>query len=159
MTLYEIALGIARGLEYLHRSCNTRIVHFDIKPHNILLDKNFCPKISDFSLAKICPREGSIVSMLGAKGTVGYIAPEVFCRNFGGVSHKIDVYSYGIMVFKIVGGGRNKDVEIDCTSETFFSHWIYKRLEQDEDLELHGLTNEKDHEHARKMIIMSLWCI
>ena len=44
-TLYKIAIGIARGLEYLHRGCNTRILHFDIKPHNILLDENFCPKI------------------------------------------------------------------------------------------------------------------
>uniref|UniRef100_A0A8R7UMW1 non-specific serine/threonine protein kinase n=1 Tax=Triticum urartu TaxID=4572 RepID=A0A8R7UMW1_TRIUA len=52
--LFDIAVGIARGLEYLHRGCNTRIVHFDIKPHNILLDQNFCPKISDFGLAKQC---------------------------------------------------------------------------------------------------------
>ncbi|KAG2700858.1 hypothetical protein I3760_06G017300 [Carya illinoinensis] len=87
-TLYKIAVGIARGLEYLHRGCNNRILHFDIKPHNILLDENFCPKISDFGLAKVCPREQSIISMLGARGTAGYIAPEVFCRNFGGVSHK-----------------------------------------------------------------------
>ncbi|XP_059434653.1 PR5-like receptor kinase [Corylus avellana] len=158
-TLYNIAIGIARGLEYLHRGCRTRILHFDIKPHNILLNENFCPKISDFGLAKICPREKSIVSMLGARGTVGYIAPEVFCRNFGGVSHKSDVYSYGMMVFEMVGGRRNIDVEIDHTSEIFFPHWIYKRLEQDEDLGLHGLMNEEDHEHVRKMIIVSLWCI
>ena len=96
--------------------------------------------------------------MLGARGTVGYIAPEVFCRNFGGIYHKSDVYNSGITVFKMVEGGKSKDVEIDCTSETFFPHWIYKRLEQDEDFEPHGLMNE-DHEHARKMIIMSLWCI
>lgn len=53
-TLPEIAVGVARGLEYLHRGCNTRILHFDIKPQNILLDKDFCPKISDFGLAKLC---------------------------------------------------------------------------------------------------------
>jgi serine/threonine protein kinase len=67
-TLYKIALGIAQGLKYLHKGCNTRILHFDIKSHNIMLDENFCPKISDFSLAKICPREKSIISMLGARG-------------------------------------------------------------------------------------------
>jgi serine/threonine protein kinase len=157
-TLYKIALGIARGLEYLHRGCNTRIVHFDIKPHNILLDENFCPKISDFGLAKICRREVSIISMLGARGTAGYIAPEVFCRNFGEVSHKSDVYSYGMMVFEMVGGRRNIDVENDHTSEIFFPHWIYNRLEQD-DLGLQDLMNEEDRESARKMIIVSLWCI
>uniref|UniRef100_A0A7C9EFI1 non-specific serine/threonine protein kinase n=1 Tax=Opuntia streptacantha TaxID=393608 RepID=A0A7C9EFI1_OPUST len=52
--LFPIAVGIARGLEYLHQGCNTRILHFDIKPHNILLDESFCPKISDFGLAKPC---------------------------------------------------------------------------------------------------------
>ena len=41
-TLYDIAVGVVRGLEYLHRGCNTRILHFDIKPHNILLDNDFC---------------------------------------------------------------------------------------------------------------------
>ncbi|XP_017244203.1 rust resistance kinase Lr10-like [Daucus carota subsp. sativus] len=51
--LYSIALGIARGLEYLHCGCTAQILHFDIKPHNILLDQDFSPKISDFGLAKI----------------------------------------------------------------------------------------------------------
>ncbi|BFG17089.1 hypothetical protein CerSpe_033630 [Prunus speciosa] len=101
--LDRIALGIARGLEYLHRGCNTRILHFDIKPHNILLDENFTPKISDFGLAKICNMKESIVSMVYARGTAGYIAPEVFCRNFGRVSHKSDVYSYGMMLSEMVG--------------------------------------------------------
>ncbi|KAF6150444.1 hypothetical protein GIB67_023943 [Kingdonia uniflora] len=73
--LYENVIGVSRGLEYLHRGCNTRIVHFDIKPHNILLDEDFCPKISDFGLAKLCSTKESYVSMLDARGTVGYIAP------------------------------------------------------------------------------------
>ncbi|XP_037494753.1 LEAF RUST 10 DISEASE-RESISTANCE LOCUS RECEPTOR-LIKE PROTEIN KINASE-like 2.7 [Jatropha curcas] len=81
--LSDIAIGIARGLEYLHQGCNTRIVHFDIKPQNVLLDDDFCPKISDFGLAKLCKRKESIVSMLSARGTVGYIAPEVFMRSLG----------------------------------------------------------------------------
>ncbi|BFG25354.1 hypothetical protein CerSpe_116280 [Prunus speciosa] len=71
-TLSEIAVGTARGLEYLHRGCNTRIPHFDIKPQNILLDKDFCPKISDFGLAKLCKMKESIVSMMGTRGTAGF---------------------------------------------------------------------------------------
>ncbi|KAL0431325.1 UNVERIFIED_CONTAM: LEAF RUST 10 DISEASE-RESISTANCE LOCUS RECEPTOR-LIKE PROTEIN KINASE-like 2.1 [Sesamum radiatum] len=101
--LYKIAVGVAKGLEYLHTGCNTRIVHFDIKPQNILLDDDFCPKISDFGLAKLCKKKQSILSMLGARGTIGYIAPEVFSRNYGGVSHKSDVYSYGMMVLEMAG--------------------------------------------------------
>ncbi|XP_052312534.1 LEAF RUST 10 DISEASE-RESISTANCE LOCUS RECEPTOR-LIKE PROTEIN KINASE-like 2.1 isoform X5 [Populus trichocarpa] len=158
-TLYQIAVGIARGLEYLHRGCNTRILHFDIKPHNILLDENFCPKISDFGLAKICPGKESIVSMLGARGTAGYIAPEVFCRNFGGVSHKSDVYSYGMLVLEMIGGRKNFRVGVDNTSEIYFPHWIYKRLEIGEELQLRGAGNEVEEENARKMILASLWCI
>ncbi|GMP83431.1 hypothetical protein CsSME_00037347 [Camellia sinensis var. sinensis] len=157
--LYQIAVGIARGLEYLHRGCNMRILHFDIKPHNILLDEDFCPKISDFGLAKLCPRKESIVSLLGARGTAGYIAPEIFCRNFGGVSHKSDVYSYGMMVLEMVGGRKNIDVEVDRTSEIYFPHWIYKRLVLDEELGVHGIMNDEANESARKMIIVGLWCI
>ncbi|KAL9389545.1 hypothetical protein Peur_018150 [Populus x canadensis] len=158
-TLYQIAFGIARGLEYLHRGCSTRILHFDIKPHNILLDANFCPKISDFGLAKICPSKESIVSMLGARGTAGYIAPEVFCRNFGGVSHKSDVYSYGMLVLEMIGGRKNFRVGVDNTSEIYFPHWIYKRLEIGEELQLRGAGNEVEEQNARKMILASLWCI
>ncbi|XP_050256650.1 LEAF RUST 10 DISEASE-RESISTANCE LOCUS RECEPTOR-LIKE PROTEIN KINASE-like 2.5 [Quercus robur] len=110
--LFQIAIRIARGLEYLHRGCNTRILHFDIKPHNILLDEDFCPKISDFGLAKLCIRNESNISMTGTRGTIGYIAPEVFSRNFGGVSHKSDVYSYGMMILEMAGGRNNIDVGV-----------------------------------------------
>ncbi|KAH9746729.1 protein kinase domain-containing protein [Citrus sinensis] len=158
-TLLQIAVGIARGLEYLHLGCSTRILHFDIKPHNILLDEDFCPKISDFGLAKICNRKESIISMTGARGTVGYIAPEVFCRNIGEVSYKSDVYSYGMMIFKMTGGRKNVDVGDNGSSDIYFPHWIYKRLEKDEELGLQGIENEQDKEYARKMIIVSLWCI
>ncbi|XP_049356814.1 rust resistance kinase Lr10-like [Solanum verrucosum] len=157
--LYQIALGIARGLEYLHRGCTTRILHFDIKPHNILLDEDFCPKISDFGLAKLCMKKESIVSMLGARGTIGYIAPEIVCRNLGGVSHKSDVYSYGMMVLEMVGGRKNVDVGVDRTSEIYFPHWLYRRIELDEELQLIGIMNEEEKECARKMVLASLWCI
>ncbi|KAL5553108.1 hypothetical protein UlMin_040509 [Ulmus minor] len=158
-THYQISLGIARGLEYLHRGCNTRILHFDIKPHNILLDAEFVPKISDFGLAKICTRKESIVSMMGPRGTIGYIAPEVYSRNFGGVSYKSDVYSYGMMVLEMVGGRKNINVRVDNTSEIYFPHWIYRRLEIDEDLGMKRIMNEEDRVKVRKMIIVSLWCI
>ncbi|PON39361.1 Mitogen-activated protein kinase kinase kinase [Parasponia andersonii] len=52
--LQDIAKGTAKGIEYLHQGCNKQILHFDIKPRNILLDHNFKPKISDFGLAKLC---------------------------------------------------------------------------------------------------------
>ncbi len=158
-TRYEITVGIARGLEYLHRGCNTRILHLDIKPHNILLDENFRPKISDFGLAKLCERKDSVVSTMNARGTIGYVAPEVHCRNIGRVSPKSDVYSYGMMVLEIVAGRKNIDVGVSCASELYFPHYIYKHLEVGKDLRLDGVTTEEEEEIARKMILISLWCI
>ncbi|KAL5553107.1 hypothetical protein UlMin_040508 [Ulmus minor] len=153
------SLGIARRLEYLHRGWNTRILHFDIKPNNILLDADFVPKISDFGLAKICTRKESIVSMMGPRGTIGYIAPVVYSRNFGVVSYKSDVYSYGMMVLEMVGGSKNINVRVVNTSEIYFPHWIYRHLEIDEDLWMKRIMNEEDRVKVRKMIIVSLWCI
>ncbi|KAI3880384.1 hypothetical protein MKX03_020865 [Papaver bracteatum] len=159
--LYQVAIGIARGLEYLHRGCTTRILHFDIKPHNILLDEEFRPKISDFGLARLCPQKESIISMLGARGTAGYIAPEVFSRNFGGISNKSDVYSYGMMVLEMVGSRKNFDTKVgmDHSSQLYFPDWIYERLIQDQDLGFHGVMTEEREEATKKMIIAGLWCI
>ncbi|XP_043710079.1 LEAF RUST 10 DISEASE-RESISTANCE LOCUS RECEPTOR-LIKE PROTEIN KINASE-like 2.4 [Telopea speciosissima] len=157
--LHQIAIGIARGLEYLHRGCNTQILHFDIKPHNILLDEDFCPKISDFGLAKLCPRKDSIISMADTRGTIGYIAPEVFSRNFGGVSHKSDVYSYGMMVLEMVGGRKNFDKGVDHTSEIYFPDWIYVHIGENEHLQLDMVMTEEEEEIVRKMVLVGLWCI
>ncbi|KAD7117396.1 hypothetical protein E3N88_04664 [Mikania micrantha] len=158
--LYEIALGIAHGLDYLHRGCNTRILHLDIKPHNILLDEDFCPKIADFGLAKLYSRKESIVSMLEARGTIGYIAPEIYNQNFGGVSHKSDVYSYGMLLLEMVGGRKNIDAGVGFgqTSEIYFPDWIYKRLHKD-GFVLDSITTTEEDVYARKMTIVGLWCI
>ncbi|XP_045797006.1 LEAF RUST 10 DISEASE-RESISTANCE LOCUS RECEPTOR-LIKE PROTEIN KINASE-like 2.4 isoform X2 [Trifolium pratense] len=158
-TLFQIAIGIARGLDYLHHGCSSRILHLDIKPQNILLDGDFCPKISDFGLAKICQRKDSIVSMLGTRGTIGYMAPEVFSRAFGGVSYKSDVYSYGMLIIEMIGGRKNYDTGGSCTSEMYFPDWIYKDLEQGNTL-LNFLTNsEEENDMVRKITLVSLWCI
>ncbi|XP_045789489.1 PR5-like receptor kinase [Trifolium pratense] len=157
--LHQIAKGIACGLEYLHKGCTTRILHFDIKPHNILLDDNFCPKISDFGLAKLCLRKESIISMSDARGTMGYAAPELWNRNFGGVSYKSDVYSYGMMLLEMVGGRKNINPDASRTSELYFPHWVYSRLELGSDLRPDGIMDTEEDEIARRMIIVGLWCI
>ncbi|XBI24289.1 hypothetical protein VPH35_049407 [Triticum aestivum] len=156
--LYAIALGIARGLEYLHHSCNTRIVHFDIKPQNILLDKDFNPKIADFGLAKLCHTKESKLSMTGARGTIGFIAPEVHSRTFGVVSTKSDVYSYGMMLLEMVGGRRNVKSTVAKSSEKYFPDWIYDHFAQDDGLQACEVTGETE-EIARKMTLIGLWCV
>ncbi|KAF8642748.1 hypothetical protein HU200_067129 [Digitaria exilis] len=103
-TRYQIALGIARGLDYLHEKCRDCIIHCDIKPENILLDEAFVPKVADFGLAKLMGRDFSRV-LTTMRGTVGYLAPEWI----GGaaVTTKADVFSYGMVLFEIVSGRRN----------------------------------------------------
>ncbi|KAB8083022.1 hypothetical protein EE612_005092 [Oryza sativa] len=155
--LFDVAVGIARGLEYLHRGCSTRIVHFDIKPHNILLDQEFCPKISDFGMAKLCANKESIVSIAGARGTIGYIAPEVYSKQFGAISSKSDVYSYGMMILEMVGA---RERNIDANSESsrhYFPQWIYEHLDEYciSSSEIDGETTEL----VRKMVVVALWCI
>ncbi|XP_045792615.1 LEAF RUST 10 DISEASE-RESISTANCE LOCUS RECEPTOR-LIKE PROTEIN KINASE-like 2.4 [Trifolium pratense] len=157
--LYQIAKGIARGLEYLHKGCSTRILHFDIKPHNILLDENFCPKISDFGLARLCPKKESIISMSDARGTMGYVAPELWNRNFGGVSHKSDVYSFGMMLMEMVGGRKNIIADASQTSEIYFPHWVYKKLDLGTDLIPGEVITVEEGEIAKRMTIVGLWCI
>ncbi|RLM92365.1 hypothetical protein C2845_PM08G05820 [Panicum miliaceum] len=140
--LYTIAVGIARGLEYLHHSCNTRIVHFDIKPQNILLDQDFHPKIADFGLAKLCRTKESRVSMTGARGTIGFIAPEVHSRTFGVVSTKSDVYSYGMMLLEMVEGRKNVNSVAQKLSEKYFPHWIYDHFGQGDGLQACEVSSE-----------------
>ncbi|WZZ55931.1 hypothetical protein YC2023_056038 [Brassica napus] len=162
-TLYNIAVGVSRGLEYLHNRCVTRIVHFDIKPQNILMDGESCPKISDFGLAKLCKNNESIMSMLDTRGTAGYIAPEVFSKNFGGVSHKSDVYSYGMVVLEMIGA-RDKEKAQKSGSNNksmYFPDWIYKGVEKGEIMSFfeEQITEEDDEILVRKMVLVGLWCI
>ncbi|MBA0653336.1 hypothetical protein Goklo_020526 [Gossypium klotzschianum] len=96
---------------------------------------------------------------LSARGTAVYIAPEVFFRNLGGVSHKSDVYSYGMMVLEMVGGRKNVNVEASRTSEMYFSSWIYEHLDQSTNLNINEDIIEEEAEITRKLIAVSLWCI
>ncbi|KAF5729235.1 glycerophosphodiester phosphodiesterase protein kinase domain-containing GDPDL2-like [Tripterygium wilfordii] len=156
--LHGIALGIGKGIEYLHQGCEQRIVHFDIKPHNILLDQNFNPKICDFGLAKLCSKDQSVVSMTAARGTMGYIAPEVFSRNFGNASHKSDVYSFGMLLLEMVGGRKNVDATVEKTSQVFFPEWVYTKLSQGEEPVIR-IDEDVDPTTAKKLMIVGLWCI
>jgi serine/threonine protein kinase len=89
---------------------------------------------------------------------MGYIAPEVFSRNFGNVSSKVDVYSFGILLLEIVGGRKNVDVTVDNTSEVYFPEWIYNFLEQKEDIRIF-VEDDGDAKIAKKLAIAGLWCI
>ncbi|KAF7830692.1 rust resistance kinase Lr10-like [Senna tora] len=155
--LQQIALGIAKGIEYLHQGCDHRILHFDINPHNVLLDHNFIPKISDFGLAKLCSKNRSTVSITAIKGTLGYIAPEVFSRNFGNVSYKSDIYSYGMLLLEMVGGRKNTNKNEESL-QVLYPEWIHNVVEERDETHIH-IEEEADIRIARKVAIVGLWCI
>ncbi|KAL2574394.1 hypothetical protein AAZV13_17G184600 [Glycine max] len=156
--IYNISIGVARGIAYLHYGCEMQILHFDIKPHNILLDENFTPKVSDFGLAKLYPIDNSIVPRTAARGTIGYMAPELFYNNIGGISHKADVYSYGMLLMEMASKRKNLNPHAERSSQLFFPFWIYNHIGDEEDIEMEDVT-EEEKKMIKKMIIVALWCI
>ncbi|XP_016512355.2 rust resistance kinase Lr10-like [Nicotiana tabacum] len=155
---YEIVVGVARGIEYLHRGCDIRILHFDIKPHNILLDENFIPKISDFGLAKQYPTDNSIVTLTAARGTIGYVAPELISRSIGAISYKADVYSFGMLLMEMLDLKRNV-VANEENSSQYFPSWIYDKFKRGKEIVVDEEANEDEKKISRKMTIVALWCI
>ncbi|GAA0183079.1 hypothetical protein LIER_30555 [Lithospermum erythrorhizon] len=159
--LQQIAIGIAKGLDYLHQGCNQRILHFDVKPQNILLDNKFIPKVADFGLAKLSSKDESMVAMTAARGTVGYIAPEVFSRNYGNVTYKADIYSFGMLLLDMVGGRKKfTAAEDDNTqsSEIYFPEWMFNQLEKGKEISIQ-IDNEEDKKIFKILAIVGLWCI
>ncbi|KAK3002280.1 hypothetical protein RJ639_021242 [Escallonia herrerae] len=89
---------------------------------------------------------------------MGYIAPEVFSQNFGNVSYKSDIYSFGMMLLEIVDGRKNTDDTVQNTSQAYFPEWVYNSLCQGEEL---GIKAEEE-EHGRigkRLTVVGLWCI
>ncbi|XP_065880490.1 receptor-like protein kinase 7 [Euphorbia lathyris] len=110
-TRYEIAVGAAKGLEYLHHGCDRPIIHRDVKSSNILLDEFLKPRIADFGLAKIVQANASSKDSSNhvIAGTHGYIAPEYGYTNK--VNEKSDVYSFGVVLMELVSGKRPMEAE------------------------------------------------
>ncbi|MED6157831.1 hypothetical protein PIB30_027218 [Stylosanthes scabra] len=98
----------------------------------------------------------SIVSMTTARDTLGYIAPEVFSRNFGYVSCKSDVYSYGMLLLEMVSERKITDVTKENSSHVYYPKWIYNLLDTKEDIKIH-VKGDEDTRVAKKLSIVGLW--
>jgi hypothetical protein len=156
-TRFNIALGTAKGLTYLHQDCESKIIHCDIKPENVLLDENFLAKVSDFGLAKLMTREQSHV-FTTLRGTRGYLAPE-WITNYA-ISEKSDVYSYGMVLLEIIGGRKSFD-PVEVSEKAHFPSYAFKKLEEGELRDIFDAKlkyNDKD-ERLEIAIKVALWCI
>ncbi|XP_015881001.3 G-type lectin S-receptor-like serine/threonine-protein kinase At2g19130 [Ziziphus jujuba] len=157
-TRYQIALGTARGLYYLHEKCRDCIIHCDIKPENILLDSQFIPKVADFGLAKLVGRDFSRV-LTTMRGTRGYLAPEWISGV--AITAKADVFSFGMMLFEFVSGRRNSEQSEDGKVK-FFPRWAASVIIDGGDvLSLldPSLERNADVEEITRVCRVACWCI
>uniref|UniRef100_A0A0E0FFD0 Protein kinase domain-containing protein n=1 Tax=Oryza nivara TaxID=4536 RepID=A0A0E0FFD0_ORYNI len=90
---------------------------------------------------------------------MGYIAPELYSRNFGAISYKSDVYSFGILVLEMVSGRRNLDPSIETQHEVYFPEWIYEKVFTGQQLTVGMEMTQVEKDRVRQLAIVALWCI
>jgi serine/threonine protein kinase len=117
----KIALGAAKGLEYLHDKANPPVIYRDLKSSNILLDADFNAKLSDFGLAKLGPVGDKTHVSSRVMGTYGYCAPEY--QRTGQLTVKSDVYSFGVVLLELITGRRAIDTTRPTREQNLVS-WV-----------------------------------
>lgn len=152
---FNIVVGLASVLAYLHQECEQRVIHRDIKTANILLDGNLNPRLGDFGLAKLMDHDMSPVSTLTA-GTMGYLAPEYL--QYGKATDKTDVFSFGVVVLEVACGRRPIEKEgQEMVNLVDFVWGLYSqgKLIEAVDKRLNG---EFDEDEMKKMLLLGLSC-
>uniref|UniRef100_A0A0E0LS86 non-specific serine/threonine protein kinase n=1 Tax=Oryza punctata TaxID=4537 RepID=A0A0E0LS86_ORYPU len=152
---FEICLGIARGLAYLHEESSMRIVHRDVKTSNVLLDADLNPKISDFGLARHYNDSMTHLST-GIAGTLGYLAPEY--AMMGHLTEKADVFAFGIVAMEILAGRPNFDDSLE-DDKKYLLGWAWRLHENKQTLEiLDPKLAEINQEEVMRVINVILFC-
>ncbi|CAN6243966.1 unnamed protein product [Urochloa humidicola] len=154
----RVAIGTARGLEYLHEHCNPKIIHRDVKAANVLLDEDFEPVVGDFGLAKLVDVQKTSVTTQ-VRGTMGHIAPEYLST--GKSSERTDVFGYGIMLLELVTGQRAIDFSrLEEEEEVLLLDHV-KKLQREGQLDsiVDGNLNQNyDDEELEMIIQIALLC-
>ncbi|XP_062231467.1 probable serine/threonine-protein kinase At1g01540 [Phragmites australis] len=153
----NIVLGMAKGITYLHEGLEPKVVHRDIKSSNILLDRSWNPKVSDFGLAKLLGSDSNYVTTR-VMGTFGYVAPEY--ASTGMLNERSDVYSFGILIMEIISGRSPVDYARP-TGEVNLVEWL-KNMVTNRDYEaiLDPKLPEKPSSKAlKKALLVALRCV
>ncbi|BBN15164.1 hypothetical protein MPTK1_6g17540 [Marchantia polymorpha subsp. ruderalis] len=155
---YNICLGIARGLAYLHEELQPGMIHRDIKPENILLDKNYNAKIADFGLVRPANDSNDTLVTFNIGGTRGYFAPEYALE--GVVSEKLDVYSFGVVLLIIVAGRPCIDLKLP-QEQSILRSWAITLYTEGKVLNLvdKRLEGDYDEEEVLLVVNMALSCL
>ncbi|KAL6905414.1 hypothetical protein ACP4OV_003015 [Aristida adscensionis] len=165
-TRYRIALGVARAIAYLHEECLEWVLHCDIKPENILLEDDFCPKVSDFGLSKLTSKRDK-VTMSRIRGTRGYMAPEWVIHREP-ITAKADVYSFGMVLLEIVSGRRNYGFRQESvgSEDWYFPKWAYEKVYAErriEDIIDPRIAQSYDDAGSvatvERMVKTAMWCL
>lgn len=150
-----IALDVARGLRYLHDELDSRVIHCDVKPQNILMDASGTAKIADFGLAKLLQPEQTR-TFTGVRGTRGYLAPEWY-RGAGPVTVKADVYSYGVVLLEIVTCRRSMELE-EAGEERTLMECAHEWLVRGEVWRVVGGDDAVDVAEVERAVKVAVWC-
>ncbi|XP_058092293.1 MDIS1-interacting receptor like kinase 1-like [Magnolia sinica] len=149
---YNVAVGIAQGLAYLHHDCSPPIIHRDVKSNNILLDRNLEARIADFGLARMMAQMNETVSTIA--GSYGYIAPE-----YGytlKVDQKSDIYSFGVVLMELLTGKRAVEPEFgDCVDIVGWVRWKIRNNSGADALE-HDVVAQCKHIQEEMLLVLRI---
>ncbi|RZC64512.1 hypothetical protein C5167_008205 [Papaver somniferum] len=154
----RVAVGTARGLEYLHEHCNPKIIHRDVKAANVLLDEDFEAVVGDFGLAKLVDVRSTNVTTQ-VRGTMGHIAPEYLST--GRSSERTDVFGYGMMLLELITGQRAIDFSRLTEDDEVLLLDHVKKLESEKKLDAivdPNLNGKFDNAEVEIMIQVALLC-